>query len=172
MRTLRSRQALAAVPLVLAALLTGCGGDDEPSGDGSSSSQDGGSAADDAGVEPGELGAPEECAEAFPMAFGDADIDDVSLMPADWPEPIEDAVLCSTSATVEESIEEAEFATSLSEEEVLSAFESALSGLDGYTVVRGDSSGLDRAVLGGTAGKTAFNITAVPGGYTLIFAKS
>lgn len=169
MTNLRSRLTLAAVPLVLAAFLTGCGGD-ESSNEGTGGSEDGSSVAEDAGVEPGDLGAPEECAEAFPMAFGDADIDDVSMMPADWPEPVDDAVLCSTSGTIGDAVESAEFATSLPEEEVLSSFESALGDL-GYTVSRGDSSGLDRAVLAGTAGEVAFEITAVPGGYTVVFAK-
>lgn len=171
MRDLRSVRALAAVPFVLAALLTGCGGDDESSGEATSSSQEGGEAGDDTGAEPGELGAPEECAEAFPMAFGGADLAEVSLMPADWPEPVEDAVLCSASSDTDGAIQSAEFATALPQEEVVSSFEAALSGLEGYAVTASDSSDPDRASLTGTAGEVSFEVTAVPGGYTLVFAQ-
>jgi len=158
MRTLRSRLALAAVPLALSALLAGCGGDDEPSSDGTVETA-------------GDSGAPEECADAFPAAFGEPDIGEVSLLPADWPEPVDDAVLCSTSGTVGGSMESADFATTAAEEEVLSSFESALGGVDGYTVSRGDSSGLGREMLEGTAGDISFQVKTVPGGYTVTFAQ-
>jgi hypothetical protein len=170
MSALRVRLALTAVPLALSVLLTGCGGDDEPSSDGAAqdSGQEAGQAA---GQDSGGSGAPEECAEAFPMAFGEPDLGEVSLLPAGWPEPIDDAVLCSTSGTLEENVESADFATALSEDEVLSSFESALTGVDGYTVSRGDSSGLGRDMLEGTAGDVSFQVTSVPGGYTLTFAQ-
>ena len=162
MRTLRHRRALAAVPLVLCALLTGCGGDD-----GDSSSDRATSARDDAGGS----GAPKECADAFPMAFGEPDVGEVGLMPQDWPDAVDDAVLCSTSSTADGSGEKADFATSEDEESVLSSFETALGGIDGYTVERGDSSGLGREMLEGTAGDVSFQVTTVPGGYTLSFVQ-
>lgn len=158
------RRALAATALALCAALTACGGDDsgadEPSGS---------VAADaDGGENPT---VPEECAEPFPLAFGEGDLDNLTLKPSDWPEPFADPILCGTSATLDESQQEADFAVAADEAEVLSAFETALSTLDGYQVAREDPSGLGRQMLSGSVGDVYFQVLAVAGGYTLAFAR-
>jgi hypothetical protein len=155
------RRSLAVATLILSVALVGCGGDDSDA-DGAPTG-----AAPEASHDPA---VPEECTEAFPGTFGEPDIDDVSLMPADWPEPIDDAVLCTTSSTADDSQESASYATSSDEEDVLAAFESALGGLDGYEVSRKDPSGLGRTMLSGSAGGVFFELEAVPGGFSVVFA--
>lgn len=162
------RRVLAATALALCAVLTACGGEDSDADEQTTSSAVEG--AEDAGGD-GEIPtAPEECAEPFPLAFGGGDLDSLTLKPADWPEPFSDPVLCGTSATLDESQQEADFAVDADEAEVLSTFESALSALDGYQVSREDPSGLGRQMLSGSAGDVYFQVVAVDGGYTVAFA--
>lgn len=163
--THRHRRAAVALALatVLGATLAGCGGDDDAATTSAGADTDA-SSEDNPMV-------PDECAEPFPLAYGDGEPSDLTLRPGDWPDPFPDAVLCGTKATVDESQQEADFAVDADEEEVLSSFESALSSLDGYRSSREDPSGLGRQMLGGSAGDVYFQVIAKPGGYTLSFAR-
>lgn len=171
-RTHRHRRAAVALALTaaLASTLVGCGGDDAPADNSADTSAevDRDGAVDAAEDNPM---VPDECAEPFPLAYGGGELSDLTLRPEDWPDPFPDAVLCGTTATVDESQQEADFAVEADEEEVLSSFESALASLDGYQTSREDPSGLGRQMLGGSAGDTYFQVIAKSGGYTVSFGR-
>lgn len=160
---MRTRAGLLAA-VAVAALLTGCGSDDEGSGD------DPGLALDGTGDD-GAGGAPdysEECSAAFPIWFGDPDLGTLEMMPDSWPEPIEDATLCRTSSTLGDGQQVADFATSTPPAAVLDAYEEVL-GQAGYELHRGDPGGLGHEVVSGTTGEVGFQIDAIEGGYSLMF---
>ncbi|WP_139979534.1 hypothetical protein [Nocardioides litoris] len=119
------RRGLAAAALLLA--LAGCGSGDV--------------AGDLADV-------PEECAAAFPAALVAADLADVTLRPADFPEPPVEATLCETSQMLDGSAEIAGYATTSDADAVLDGYETALAS---YDVVREDRGAGDTvsADLGG-----------------------
>jgi hypothetical protein len=142
LRTRHHRAALAATAAALLLALTACGGDDG----GSDGSDGGGDAAADAaadldGVRSGDV--PEECVEAFPLAIEPADLADVSLRPADFPEPPVDATLCSTSSTLDDSIMTADYVTGADATEVLDGYEAALADYETY---RDDSTGSETLI--------------------------
>lgn len=116
----------AAAALVLA--LSGCADDADPI-DRPFSSE----AGDDPGVPAAGVtdAVPEACRGPFPQAFGPADIDELGLLPPDFPEPPVQATLCLTAETVGGSHETASYATSATPEEVLAAYVTALADLGG-----------------------------------------
>ena len=168
MRTTSRKTALAAAAVFALLTLSGCGGDDDKTDAGTGSSQDrGGDDSADLGDAAEEFGIPEECFTVHIGAFGEPDIDSVDKMPADWPEPIDDAVLCGTSSTNTE--QNANYVASASPAEVLDAYEVAL-GDAGYETTREDPSGLGRDMLTGSASDVYFQVDAKDGGFTVTFA--
>lgn len=110
-------------------------------------------------------GLPDECLDAFPVAVGEPDLADLGgVVPADWPEPPIDAVLCQTSGTLDDNVHTAAYATSASEDEVLAAYEQSLAR---YDAVREDQGSGE--MVWGTAGDVAFQVTARPGAFTVFF---
>lgn len=119
----------------------------------------------------------EVCLEAYPLsALAPADIEALTLMPADWPAPPEDAVLCSTSESGGEgidgepyTIQNADYASSTAIDAVLAHYEGALGG---HELVRSDGaeSGTGYASLDGTLGDVAFQIRETDGGFTVLFS--
>lgn len=158
----RARRLVAATLLVgVVGISAACSGS-EGSSDGGSS--DGG----DTAAAPAEgSGAPKECAKAFPQAFTEPDLAEVTLSPDSFPEPPFDATLCLTSSTVDNSKETASYATDASEEEILAGYEAALSA---YSPTR-DSDGLGRPILVAQDGDLVIQLTPQEGGFVLAFAK-
>ena len=155
--------------LVAATLLVGvvgisaaCSGSDGTSDGGSSN---GGDTAAEAPAEG--AGAPKECAQAFPQAFTEPDLAEVTLSPDGFPEPPFDATLCLTSSTVDNSKETASYATASSEEEILAGYETALSA---YSPAR-ESDGLGRPILVAEDGGLVIQLTPQEGGFVLAFAQ-
>lgn len=141
--------------------LSGCSGDTDASGGADKAASDTVDLQDvqeDAGV-------PEECREAFPVAIGEADLADLSLVPGDWPEAPADATLCQTSSTIEGNRETADYATEATGAEVLDAFQGALPA--GYEVTREDQGLGD--MLTGSAGEVFFEVNTRDGAYTVTF---
>lgn len=165
MRT-RIARATAVAAVALAVLLSGCGSDDPTADDPTFGAVDDG---DGSGLPPDY---PEECAEPFPIWFGEADLDSVDLRPGDWPEPLGDALLCRVSSTMGDQQQIADFATASAPAEVLDAFEAALGGLDGYDLERYEPEGLGHELISGTAGDVGFQVDPTPGGYSVTFATS
>lgn len=153
--------------VVAAGLLTlsACSGDTDASG--SAGSDDKAAASDTAELEDiqADSGVPEECLEAFPVAVGEADLADLSLVPGDWPESPVDATLCQTSSTAEGNLETADYATEASGAEVLDAFQAALPA--GYEAAREDKGQGD--MLNGSAGEVFFQVSTRDGAYTVTF---
>ncbi|MGY1811462.1 hypothetical protein [Blastococcus sp. SYSU D00820] len=162
MSTARPGAALSAVALAATLLLTACGSD-EPA-DPPSSAEGGsgdGTIADPSGAFENPGSAPEECAEAFPLAQG-GDIADVESVPADFPEPPDGAVLCETGGTVRGGQEYVSYAADLSGEEVLAYYEA-----NGPGAERIDS-GLGEAVTG-TSGDVIWQVDPQDGGFRVVF---
>lgn len=168
----RLTTALAALSLTL--LLAGCGddGDDPADADGQPSTQstaDDGTDADDA-ADPGDAGAgdvPEACRTPFPQAFAPADLADVELLPAGFPEPPVEATLCITAETVGGAHETASYATPATAEEVLAGYESALAS---FGATR-DQDGIGRAIITANDGALVIQVTPQDGGFVLAFAR-
>ena len=112
-------------------------------------------------------GVPEECRDAFPTAVVAADIADVPL-PPEWPEPPVDATLCTTSATMDDSVSIAGYATTSTPVEVLDAYESALS--EHWEVTRGDNDTGLGEVLTGSTGDMGFQVEAEDGSFRLLLS--
>ncbi|QWF22014.1 hypothetical protein KM427_24455 [Nocardioides sp. LMS-CY] len=168
MRTTSRTTALAAAAVIALMTLSGCGGDDDQPGSTPASSQDaGGGDTTDLGDAAEEFGIPEECFTVHIGTFGEPDIDSVDKMPADWPEPIDDAVLCGTSSTNTE--QNANYVSSAAPSEILDAYEGAL-GDAGYETSREDPSGLGRDMLTGSSSDVYFQVDAKDGGFTVTFA--
>jgi hypothetical protein len=109
--------------------------------------------------------APPECQDAFPLALEPASLDDVTLIPSDWPQPPAGATLCGTSHTLDGNIETLDYALAADSTDVLDAYESALP--ETYTSMREDD-GLGE-VITGTGGGVSFEITPRDGSFTLFF---
>jgi hypothetical protein len=110
-------------------------------------------------------GVPAECLAAFPLAVGPARLDDLSLLPEDWPAPPERSTLCLTSARADRSIETADYATSLDPIEIVSYYAARMPA--GTNWQRAEvGSGL---VLTGTAGQLFFEIRPGAGAFTILF---
>ena len=155
-RDLRFVSRAGVVAVALAALVA-CGDD--------SDSDNGG---DDPPAAVEGAGVPEECTEAIPMAFGEVDLADVSLLPADWPEPPVEATLCLTTSTGDDNMETAEYITDASEEEVLTGYAEMLSD---YAAVRAED-GLGDPVVTGTIGTDAyFEIQSDPGVFRIVLQR-
>jgi hypothetical protein len=157
-RRTRRTGALAATGLAAALLaLSACSGDAEPRA----------GIANPNGTDlqqvQGDSGVPEACLEAFPVAVGEADLDDVTLLPAGWPAPPVEATLCQTTGTVDGNLETADYATAASAEQVLDAYEAALPAE--YTATRQDQGMGDQ--LTGAAGSVYFTITTRDGAYSV-----
>lgn len=169
-RTTVRRAATLAGLLLSVPLFGACGDDaDSTAGDPPAAQEaDAGAGAEADGLDPADSGVPEECAEAFPVAFGAPDLKALTLLPADWPEPPAGATLCQTTSTADGSIETADYATDAPAEEVLSAYESALA--PSYDVARNDE-GLGE-VLTGTAGSVVFELSTRDGAYSIAFSPS
>jgi hypothetical protein len=126
--------------------------------------------------DPSEL-VDEVCLEAYPLsALAPADIDALTLMPADWPAPPDDAVLCATSESDGEgidgapyTIQDADYASSASIDSVLAHYEGALGS---HELVRTDGaeSGTGYAALDGTVGEIGFQIRETDGGFTVLLS--
>ena len=156
--------------LLCSLVLTGCSG--SGAAEGSFGGASGGTAA--AAADPGssrsddfqetqlESGVPTECLDAFPMAFGPADLSAATLMPADFPIDAVDATLCQTAATGS-GVQTIDWATDTSGPEVLDAVEAALPAT--YSVTRSDE-GLGEQ-LDGTAGDVVFTVLVREGAWTL-----
>lgn len=157
------RRAVPASLVAAALLLTACGSDDD-GGDTASSGGDAG-AVDDGGDVQADSGVPEECAEAFPTAFGPADISDVELLPADFPEPPDGAVLCETGGTADGSQEYLNYASDLGEEEVFAHYEAGLPDAE-----RGED-GIGAPILSGSADGVYWQVEAEDGGFSIVVAQ-
>lgn len=158
----RSRMLLATTTLLAMGALGGCS-DDPGEGAGGPSA-----GVDDSLAEVQEgSGVPGECLEAFPAAFGTADIADVELLPEAWPEPPVDATLCQTSSTSDDQVEVVGYATDAAPDEVLDAYEAALAG--SFETTREDQ-GLGE-MLSGTAGSIGFEVTPGDGSFSLTFGQ-
>ncbi|MGY1741281.1 MULTISPECIES: hypothetical protein [unclassified Blastococcus] len=155
------RRALPAALFGAALLLTACGSDDDTA-DATGSAGSGGDtgAVEDAAAD---SGVPEECAEAYPTAFGPADIADVELA-AGFPEPPSGAVLCETGGTADGSQEYANYAAGLSEEEVFAYYEGELAGAE-----RGED-GIGAPILSGTTDGVYWQVQSEDGGFSVLFA--
>ena len=161
---LKTRAAAGLVALLTSAVLVGCGTDSDPA------SPTPGAATADPDVSDLrdvqlESGVPEDCLDVFPTAVSAADLADVTMLPADWPEAPAGAVLCQTSATMDGGVEIADYATDQPASDVLDSYEAALSS---YDVERGDQGIGDQ--LTGTAGDVAFEITTREGAYSIQLA--
>jgi hypothetical protein len=153
----RTRSAgLVAAGLLLS--LTACGSDD--------AEQDTADRVGDdlADVRSGDV--PQECTEAFPLAIEPADLADVALRPADFPEPPVDATLCQTSSTLDDSIATADYATTASATEVLDAYEAELAPT--YDVEREDG-GAGETLTGDLGGGTYVQVTPGDGRFSVAF---
>ncbi len=140
--------------LTTALLMTSCSDDPEPSGAG-------GASGDTPGADGGltevqdRFGVPEECRTAFPSALAAASLDDLDVVPTNWPEPPVPATLCQASGSLDGTIATIDYVTDVSPEEVLAAYEAALVPFE---------VGADRSAgLTGQAGSTAFSVTAPAG---------
>lgn len=153
------RRAVPAALLGTALLLTACGSDDDTTDATGSAGGDTGAVEDAAAGS----GVPEECAEAYPTAFGPADIADVELA-AGFPEPPAGAVLCETGGTADGSQEYANYAADLSEEEVFAHYEGELTGAE-----RGED-GIGAPILSGTTDGVYWQVQAEDGGFSIVFA--
>jgi hypothetical protein len=166
--TIRRSPALAGALLAVGLLLTACGGDAEADAAAALDSaveEAAGAVADaaeDAGVPP----APEECLTPFPLSVGGATLDDVELIPADWPAAPDAAVLCGTGGTLDGNQDYAEYAVPLDGEALLAHYEAAFPA--GYTVEPTDT--IHGPGLTGTAGEVTFVVEPRDGGLNLIFA--
>lgn len=109
-----------------------------------------------------------ECKAAFPAAFGEADIAEAQLLPANWPPPPAGATLCQTSETVDGSREDVDYATELTADEVYAAYEEALDPSFG---VKRETSGIGAEILVGVADGVNFQIAAAEGKFTIGLAK-
>ena len=107
-------------------------------------------------------GVPEECLEAFPVAFGEPDLAAATLLPADFPAEAVAGTLCQTSATGD-GLQVVDWATDASGTEVLDALVAALP--PSYEVTREDK-GLGEQ-LDGTAGDVWFTVVTRPGAWSL-----
>ncbi|WP_110206219.1 hypothetical protein [Nocardioides daejeonensis] len=173
---MKSLRVVAASAVVVTALFTGACDDDSKDAkkDAAPATTDAGDADDLDGLDTQqnsderlETGLPEECLEPFPFAFGEPDLGEVEMLPEEWPEPPVEAVLCSTSGTVGESIETADYATDADPEEVLAAY---LEALAAYSPERTTVAELGRDVIDGQAGDVWFRVDAEPGRFTLTFS--
>lgn len=160
----RSRVLLATITLLTTGALAACGSDTDDTDTGGASPQGGGDSLSEVQEE---SGVPEECREAFPAAFGEADIADVELLPEGWPEPPVDATLCQTSATLDDEVEVLSYATDAAPAEVLDAYEAALGG--SFETTREDK-GLGEG-LSGTAGAVGFEVMPSDGSFSITFGK-
>lgn len=153
----RVRLRLSAVLVAGALALTGCGSDsDDPE-----------VAAPDQ-EETVSTNVPEVCKDVFPVAFAEPDIADVGMLPPGWPEPPEGSTLCQTAETIGGSRENADYATTLSAEEVLKAYEESLD--PAYAASR-EAGPIGGEVLVGTVGDIDFQITPGTGKFTIAFAR-
>ena len=154
---LKVRLRLSAVLVAGALALTGCGSDsDEPD-----------SAAPDQ-EETVSTDVPEVCKEVFPTAFAEPDIADIAMLPPGWPEPPEGSTLCQTAETIGGSRENADYATTLSADEVLQEYEESLDPAFGATREEGPIGG---EVLVGAVSDIDFQITPGTGKFTIAFAR-
>lgn len=158
------RVSAALAGLSLALVIAGCGDDPEESSAPSGLDEPGDSAVEDAadGAD-----VPEACRIPFPQAFAAADVADLALMPADFPEPPVEATLCITAETVGGANETASYATEASAEEVLAGYESALADFD---AVR-DQDGIGRPIVTANGGGVTIQVTPQDGGFVLAFAR-
>jgi hypothetical protein len=111
-----------------------------------------------------ELHLPEDRTGWRPGAADAPDLADITLMPADWPEPPVDAMLRRTSGTAADNLQSLDYVTEATADEVLAAYESALAS---YGAVREDHGGGE--MVWGSAGEVAFQVIAQPGGFTVLF---
>ncbi|WP_164861749.1 hypothetical protein, partial [Microbacterium sp. CPCC 204701] len=119
-------------------------------------------------IDPAAGAVPEECAQAFPLAYAPADIAMIESLPVDWPAPPAGAILCVTSETVGGSSETASYATETPIGDVLAHYEAQLPG---YDLDRSDGAenGTGYATLDGTNGDIAFQVRETDGGFILAF---
>jgi hypothetical protein len=155
-----SAAALSGALLATGLLLTACGGDAEA--DVAAAIE---SATDEAaaGAEDGSAGladAPEECLGAFPLAVGGATLDDVELLPADWPVAPDGATLCGTGGTLEGNQDYLEYAVPLEGEALLAHYRAAFPAT--YTVE--DTETISGPGLTGAAGEVFFTVEPRDGG--------
>lgn len=151
-------------------LLAGCSdADTSPSASGGGSGSvaeaaDGAAEASSDDFQKSQLGSgvPEECLEAFPVAFGEPDLAAATLLPTDFPADAVDGTLCQTAESGS-GIQVVDWATEASGTEVLDAIEAALP--PSYSVTRGDN-GMGEQ-LDGTAGDVSFTVVTRPGAWTL-----
>ena len=154
---------LAGLVLATALSLSACGEDGSTTSASAAATDE---ALSDLGEIAEDAGVPEECHDAFPADVVPVDIADVELMPSDWPEPPVDATLCRTSATMDDTVSIAGYATTSSPAEVLDAYETALAGT--WEVTRED--GTFGEVLTGTADDVWFQVETRDGAYDLTFS--
>jgi hypothetical protein len=163
-RTAGLLAALAIGPLGLSA----CSGDAEADSAKTGTTNSAAEGAPDAALDEAQddSGVPAECKEAFPTAFGRADLAEVTLMPASWPRDAVDGTLCQT-AEAGNGMQVASYATTASPAEVLDAVQDALPG--SYEVARQDQGMGDQ--LDGSGDGVSFRVTTRPGAFDVTFAQ-
>ena len=157
----RSPAVVAGALLAAGLLLTACGGNAEAGTAPDAAVDAAGEQASDADV----LAAPEECLAPFPLAVGGATLDDVELIPADWPAAPAGAVLCGSGGTLDGNQDYVEYAVTLDGDALLAYYQGAFPA--GYTVGPIDTIG--GPGLTGTAGDVTFVVEPREGGVNLVF---
>ncbi len=138
MRTTRPF-ARSAVALVLLATLAACGASEEgPSA--SAAGQAGGGAQE------------RTCFDAFPEAMGTPDLDNLTMVPEEWPEPPVEATLCQAFQESDGTRETIGY---------LTQGQPAADAIDGYETALAGFATRSGDVLTGTSGDTAFTISAL-----------
>jgi len=156
-------RAAAAVVVGAALLLSGCSADDSAGAPGGDVA-----AADDLGVDGDDpMAPPQECLDAEIPSLGPAELSDVGMLPAGWPDAPEGSVLCVTADTANGAQESATFATPLSRDEVYAAYAEVMPSAWG-AAVETDGGGTD--VLVGEADGTWFQVKAHDQQFTVTFA--
>lgn len=158
--------AVLALAVVLA--LAGCTGGGEPE----TVDAGGDEVVDETGGGSGETGGgsgdvPPECLEAALPAVGPASLDDVALLPADWPTPPAGSTLCVTTEGFGDlPTESLSYATSASPDEVLAHYEAQLAA---YAPAREPSPTGGEALVG-QRDDLAFQLRAADGSFVLVLA--
>lgn len=111
---------------------------------------------------------PQECLDASILPLGPPNLSALELVPGGWPDAPAGSTLCSTSSSIDATTEKAQYASDLPREDVLVAYEKALTGFD----VARDVDGVGADVLTGTADGIGFQVGARDGAITVLFARS
>jgi len=112
---------------------------------------------------------PEECIDVAVGWYPGVSIDSLETVPAGWPAPPADAILCSTSSGG--TIETASYATSLAFDELAAHYLADLPSEYTAAVISGDENGTGYDTVDGNGPGIAFQISERDGGFRLAFAR-